>query len=290
MLSTFLGVETDEVQFINYRLEVPMTTVASMLRLEGRKALITGGNGKIGQAAAATFLELGARVALVDLPAANFRSTAEQINGFTETDSLILEVDLADEVATREVVAQAGEELGGIDIVVHSAAYVGTTAVPGWAVPFEEQQVKPWDAALRINLTAPFVIAQAARHLLKASGHGSVIFLASIYGLTGPDMRLYAGTRMGNPAGYNASKGGLLQLMRYLATVLAPEIRVNAISPGGVWRSQPEEFVTRYSERTPLGRMAREEDLKGAFAYLASDLSQYVTGHNLVVDGGWTAW
>ena len=103
-------------------------------------------------------------------------------------------------------------------------------------------------------------------------------------------MRLYEGTVMGNPAAYGASKGGLLQLTRWLATVMAPAVRVNAITPGGVWRNQPEPFRTRYEERTPLRRMATEEDLKGAIAYLASDLSSYVTGHNLVVDGGWTTW
>ena len=119
---------------------------------------------------------------------------------------------------------------------------------------------------------------------------GSVILIASIYGLVGPDLRLYEDTLMNNPLGYGVSKGGLLQLMRYLATILAPDIRVNAISPGGVWRSQAEIFHKRYRERTPLKRMAIEEDLKGAFAYLASDLSAYVTGHNLVIDGGWTAW
>ena len=95
---------------------------------------------------------------------------------------------------------------------------------------------------------------------------------------------------MTNPAGYGASKGGLLQLTRYLATVFAPKIRVNAITPGGIWRGQPEIFVNRYEKRTPLGRMGMEEDFKGAVAYLASDLSTYVTGQNLVVDGGWTAW
>jgi NAD(P)-dependent dehydrogenase (short-subunit alcohol dehydrogenase family) len=95
---------------------------------------------------------------------------------------------------------------------------------------------------------------------------------------------------MGNPAGYAASKGGLLQLTKYLATALAPAVRVNALSPGGVTRGQPRPFQQRYVERTPLRRMAVEEDLKGAFAYLAGDLSAYVTGHNLVVDGGWTAW
>ena len=95
---------------------------------------------------------------------------------------------------------------------------------------------------------------------------------------------------MANPAGYGVSKGGLLQLTRYLATSFAPDIRVNSISPGGVWRDQPKEFRQRYTANTPLARMASEEDLKGAVAYLASDLSSYVMGHNLVVDGGITTW
>jgi NAD(P)-dependent dehydrogenase (short-subunit alcohol dehydrogenase family) len=95
---------------------------------------------------------------------------------------------------------------------------------------------------------------------------------------------------MGNPAAYSVSKGGMVQFTRWLATVLAPEIRVNAISPGGIWRTQPEDFHRRYIERTPLGRMASEEDLKGAVVYLASDMSSYVTGQNLLVDGGWTSW
>ena len=103
-------------------------------------------------------------------------------------------------------------------------------------------------------------------------------------------MRLYDGLPMGNAAAYGVSKGGLLQLTRYLSTVLAPKIRVNAITPGGVERGQNPKFQERYVYRTPLGRMASEEDYKGASLYLASDLSQYVTGQNLVVDGGWTAW
>jgi NAD(P)-dependent dehydrogenase (short-subunit alcohol dehydrogenase family) len=143
---------------------------------------------------------------------------------------------------------------------------------------------------LEVNVTAPFILAQTCAEALSASGHGSVINILSIYGLVGPDFSLYEGTPLGNPAAYGASKGGLLQLTRYLATALAPAIRVNAITPGGVFRDQAQSFRKRYVDRTPLGRMATEEDFKGAVAYLASDLSKYVTGSNLVVDGGWTAW
>jgi NAD(P)-dependent dehydrogenase (short-subunit alcohol dehydrogenase family) len=174
--------------------------------------------------------------------------------------------------------------------VVHCAAYTGATDVPGWAVPFEQQTVEAWDRAMRVNVTAAFVLAQEAATPLTKSQHGSIVLIGSIYGLRAPDPTLYAGTAMQTPAAYSASKAALIQLGQHLATELAPRIRVNTITPGGVWRGQPDTFVQRYVEKTPLRRMAAEEDVKGAAVYLASDLSSYVTGHNLVVDGGWTAW
>jgi NAD(P)-dependent dehydrogenase (short-subunit alcohol dehydrogenase family) len=263
-----------------------MRTLKSLMDLTGRRALLTGGAGLIGAAAAECLLELGAQVAIVDREPADCQARAEALG----PGAWPLPCDLGDEAATRAAVKAAIARFDGLDILIHCAAYVGTTQVAGWAAPFEQQTVAAWDGALRVNLTAPFVMAQEAREALTSSGHGLIILFSSIYGMVGPDMGLYAGTSMANPAGYNASKGGVLQLTRYLATLLAPRIRVNAISPGGVWRQQPDVFRQRYEARTPLGRMATEEDLKGAVAYLASDLSAYVTGQNLVVDGGWTVW
>ncbi len=264
--------------------------LAAMMDLSGRTALVTGGAGHIGLAMAETLVELGGRVALVDIDATTLRRRADTLSRARKDSAIAVSCDLGNEEATRRAARVAIGELGGLDLLVHCAAYVGTTRAPGWAVPFEQQSVEAWDAALRVNLTAAFVLVQEARQPLARSGHGSVIFVASTYGLVGPDFRLYEGTDMANPAGYGASKGGLLQLMRYLATLLAPRVRVNAITPGGVWRDQPAAFHKRYVARTPLGRMATEDDLKGAVAYLATDMSAYVTGHNLVVDGGWTIW
>lgn len=256
--------------------------------MAGRRALITGGAGHIGRVAAETLLELGATVSVLDLNPAECEAVAASLG--RPQSVFAVPCDLMDEAATRGAVHEAIGRMGGLDILVHCAAYIGATNVPGWAVPFELQTVAAWDAAMRVNLTSAFVLAQEAKEPLASSGHGSVILVSSIYGLVGPDFRLYAGTEMANPGGYAASKGGLIQLTRHLATALAPQVRVNAISPGGVWRNQPEVFHQRYVSRTPLKRMAAEEDLKGAVAYLASDLSSYVTGHNLVIDGGWTAW
>ena len=263
-----------------------MRALRELMDLTGRKALLTGGAGHLGRACAEALLELGASVAILDRDPDACRARAAEFG----PQAVPLPCDLADEAATRAAVPTALRLLGGLDILVHCAAYVGTTQTHGWAVPFEQQEVAAWDAALRVNLTAAFVLAQEARTPLAASGRGSIILFSSIYGVAGPDLGLYEGTSMANPAGYGASKAGLLQLARHLATTLAPRIRVNAISPGGVWRGQPQAFHARYEARTPLKRMAVEEDVKGAVAYLASDLSAYVTGHNLLVDGGWTAW
>jgi len=267
-----------------------MRTIKQLMDLRNRVALITGGAGHIGHVIGGGLAELGASIAVLDIDQTTAAASCAEIARNYNVETLALAVDLTDIAAVKSVPLTVIEKFGKLDIVIHSAAYGGDTKFPGWAVPFAEQTTEAWDRALRVNLTSAFALAQAARESLIESGHGSIVLISSIYGLVGPDMSLYDGTTMTNPAGYGASKAGLLQLTRYLATVLAPQIRVNAISPGGVWRQQVEMFHDRYRARTPLGRMATEEDLKGAVAYLSSDLSSYVTGHNLVVDGGWTAW
>ncbi|MHA1597315.1 MAG: SDR family oxidoreductase [Alphaproteobacteria bacterium] len=265
-------------------------SLKQLMDLSGRVALITGGAGHVGGEAASALAELGADVAIVDIDGAKATVTAESIAKTHTVKSVGMTIDLADEAALKALPENVVKQFGRLDIIVNSAAFVGTSELEGWAVPFAEQSIETWRAALEVNLTAAFTLIQAAAPILEKSGSGSVINIASIYGMVGPDMRLYEATSMANPAAYGVSKGGLLQLSRWLSTALAPNIRVNSITPGGIWRGQPDSFVARYVERVPLGRMSREEDMKGAIAYLASDLSSYVTGENIVVDGGWTAW
>lgn len=267
-----------------------MRSVETLMSLAGRRALVTGAAGYLGLPICETLVELGAKVAVLDLDAAACEKRAKELSRRRRGAAFALPCDLADEAQARAAVRAAAGRLGGLDILIHSAGFVGNSKLPGWAVPFKDQTVDAWDRAMRVNLTAPFVLVQEARAALAKSGRGSVILLSSIYGLSGPDRRLYAGTGMENPLAYGSSKGGLLQMTRALATTLAPAVRVNAISPGGVFRGNPKSFVDRYTARTPLARMAAPEDLKGAVAYLASDLSSYVTGHNLMVDGGWSSW
>jgi NAD(P)-dependent dehydrogenase (short-subunit alcohol dehydrogenase family) len=258
--------------------------------LSGRVALITGGAGKIGSSMAASLAELGATVVILDLDQARCEATAEDLRQQFNAPARACAINLADSDQVMAVGEWVRRELGRLDVVVNAAALVGTTPLQGWVTPFEEQRLDTWRAAFEVNLTSVFALTQSCVGLLRESGHGSVINIASIYGVVGPDWRLYESTAMGNPAAYSASKGGLLQLTRWLATTLAPAVRVNAITPGGVQRDSREPFLGRYISRVPLQRMARDEDFKGAVAYLASDLSSYVTGQNIIVDGGWTAW
>ena len=267
-----------------------MRSIEQLQSLTGRRALVTGGAGHIGRAFCETLAELGADVAVLDLDEAACAAVAEDLDKRFSVRTHPLGADLADEERMRAAPAEVAEVLGGLDILVNCAAFVGTSGLTGWVTPFEEQSVDTWRAALEVNLTAAFALIQAATPHLRASGRGSVVNIASTYAVVGPDMGLYEGTAMGNPAAYAASKGGLVQLTRWLATVLAPDVRVNCISPGGVARGQDPDFVARYEARTPMRRMGTEEDMKGALAYLASDLSAYVTGQNLLVDGGWTVW
>ena len=258
--------------------------------LQGRVALVTGGAGHIGRAICEALAELGADIAVLDIDGEVCEEAALRLHTSFGVKTMPMVIDLSQDQMLRSVPHVILERFDRLDILVNSAALVGTSKLKGWAVPLAEQDVDTWRLALEVNLTAAFVLVQACAEALAVSGRGAVINIGSIYGMVGPDMRLYKSGVLGNPAAYAASKGGLLQLTRWLATVLAPDIRVNAITPGGIWREQPEIFCERYKNRTPLQRMATEEDLKGAVAYLASDLSSYVTGHNLVVDGGWTAW
>jgi len=268
-----------------------MRRISELFSLSGRVALVTGGCGHIGRAISEALVEQGATVAVCDRDETACITQAGQLAKHVgrEGAALAIAADLGDETSTRAAVRRVGDLKHRLDIVIHAAGFVGTTQAPGWNEPFARQTLAAWRQAMAVNLDAAFVLAQEAMPALQAAPSGSIILLGSIYGLLAPQWSLYEDTTMNNPAAYNASKGGIVQLTRFLATTLAP-VRVNCLSPGGVERGQPDNFRQRYCERTPLKRMANEEDFKGAVAFLASDASAYVTGQNLLVDGGWSAW
>ena len=267
-----------------------MRSNSSLMDLSDRTALITGGAGHLGRAMAISLAEQGAKIILLDASEAALESAKEILMKDYAVSVECIKVDLESSEQIADVPALIAEYGGTLDILVNNAAFSGTSKLTGWGVPFEQQSVETWRRALEVNLTAVFAMAKVCKPLLRRSAGGSIINVASIYGVLGPDMSLYDGTEMGNPAAYAASKGGLIQLTRWLATVLSPDVRVNCISPGGLERGQPLVFQERYIEKTPLRRMAVEEDFKGVALFLASDMSRYITGQNILVDGGWSTW
>jgi NAD(P)-dependent dehydrogenase (short-subunit alcohol dehydrogenase family) len=267
-----------------------LTTLSELMDMRGHRALITGATGYLGQAIAETLAEVGADLILVDRPGSNFIELEKRLINTWQVKAYSLVCDLEIENERKAMIATVKSDGLGLSCLVNNAAYVGSSNLQGWGVPFEEQTVETWRRAFEVNLTAVFHLSKSFAPELRQSLKGSIINIASIYGEYGPDWGLYEDTSMGNPAAYSASKGGLLQLTRWLATTIAPNVRVNAISPGGVYRNQPQKFVDRYIAKTPLRRMATEDDFRGAVAYLATGLSKYVTGQTLKVDGGWGTW
>ncbi len=256
------------------------------MSLSGRTAVITGAAGMLGKVFADALAQLGADLWLVDLNEKSLLDISHEIetnyNNKVSIHACDLEleqsrIDLADKVLAS----------GHISILINNAAFVGTTGLAGWNVNFKEQSIETWRRAFEVNLTAAFHLSQLFAESLKNAHGGNIINVASIYGQWGPDWSLYEGLDMSNPAAYAASKGGLIQVTKWLAATLAPEVRVNAISPGGIQRGQAPLFLERYSARTPLGRMATEQDFLGALAFLATDFGAYVTGQVIAVDGGW---
>lgn len=266
------------------------TPLSALMDLKGRTALVTGAAGHIGIIIAETLLELGASVLLLDRHEDALASAQNKLFKTFQGNVQTLHIDLEDE-AERSSIPEILETSGnGISILVNNAAFVGDTKIDGWNASFQHQSLEAWRRAMEVNLTSVFHLCQILAPALAKSNKGSILNVASMYGVIGPNPSLYDGTSINSPAGYSASKGGIISLSRWLATHLAPEIRVNCISPGGIYRHQDSKFVDRYIERTPLARMGKEEDLKGAIAYFSSDQSNWVTGQNLSIDGGFTVW
>ena len=264
--------------------------------LAGRVSIVTGGAGLLGKEFSRTLAESGAGVVVADLDSDAALQAAEELRG-DGREVIGLHTDVSDPDAVNGMMEQALKQFGRVDILVNSAA-VDPKFDPSHPTlefgEFENFQLEAWNQALAVNLTGLFLCSQAVVRPMLEQESGVIINLCSTYGLVGPDQRIYQQPdqpKRYKPVHYSVSKAGVLGLTRYLATYYAGRgIRVNALTPGGVFNGQDEEFVRQYSARTVLGRMARPDELNAALLFLASDASSYMTGANLVVDGGWTAW
>jgi len=266
-----------------------MATIRELGNLKGRQALITGAAGGLGQVFTETLAELGADLILIDLPGTDLASIADKVSKDWGVSTESIFCDLEHQSQRSALVAQVANSKRDLNILVNNAAFVGTSDLVGWNVSFEEQSIDSWRRAVEVNLTAVFDLCKGLIPIMENAKGANIVNIASVYGYLAPYWQIYKDSGLSNPAAYSVTKAGLIQFTRWLSTTLAPKIRANSISAGGIYRGQPTEFVKRYIERTPAGRMGNEDDFRGAISYLSSDLSKYVTGTNLIVDGGWSA-
>jgi NAD(P)-dependent dehydrogenase (short-subunit alcohol dehydrogenase family) len=264
--------------------------------LKGKVALVTGATGILGQHFCRGLAEAGASVVVLDLQQETCTTFAQTLEREYKTACLGVACDVSNPSSVQSALANTLARFPTIHIL-HNNAATKSADLSAFFETFENYSLEEWRAIQAVNLDGMFLMAQAVgRQMLQQKIPGSIIQTASIYGIMGVDQRIYEGSEylgrpINTPAVYSASKGGVVALTRYLATYWAQHgIRVNTLTPGGVYSSQNETFTQRYAQRVPLGRMAKAEELVGALLFLASDASSYVTGQNIVVDGGLSAW
>lgn len=267
--------------------------------LSGRVAIITGGAGLLGYYHAAILASAGAHAVLLDLHAANPASRAAQLTSESGVNCLGIDVDITAEISLHNARDLIVATFGRIDILINNAANnpkVEDTGGQTWS-RLENFPLEVWDADIRVGLTGAFLCSRIFGTEMVKRGGGVIVNVASDLGLIAPDQRLYrldglpVEQQPVKPVTYSVVKTGLIGLTRYLATYWSDaHIRVNAISPGGVFNGQPEVFLNRLQQLIPMGRMAERDEYQGAILFLCSDASSYMTGSNLVVDGGRTCW
>ena len=274
-------------------------TIQDKFDLSGRVAVVTGGAGLLGAEFCRTLAEAGAAVVVVDLNTLASQATADALtkSGY---EVLAVPTDITNPASVNGLVEKVLSTFGRLDVLVNSAALdpkFDAEAMKKGITPgaFEDYPLDQWNAALGVNLTGMFLVTQACvRPMIEQEKKGSIINICSTYGLNGPDQRIYikGGERVAfKPVYYTVTKAGVMGFTKYLAAYYAEtEIRVNALTPGGVFNNHEDYFVKNYSAKTILGRMAKKDEMNGALLFLASDASSYMTGNNVVVDGGWTAW
>jgi NAD(P)-dependent dehydrogenase (short-subunit alcohol dehydrogenase family) len=257
--------------------------VEELFSLRGKVALVTGGSGRYGLPICLALAEAGAMVVVGSREADKAAAAAALLRETADAEGL--PIDLTSRASVQAAADQIVKSFGRVDVLVNNAARLTT----GTLESFSDAQ---WSADMETNAAGLFTACQIFGNVMKTRGTGAIINMGSIYGLVSPRFSIYEGhPEMTSPPSYAFAKGGLVSLTRYLAVYLAPAgVRVNCITPGGLESpGMPEDFKRRYEARTPLGRLARWNDIKGATVFLASDASAYMTGQNVVLDGGLTA-
>lgn len=260
--------------------------------LSSETVLLAGGAGILGTRFAHALARQGAKVAVVDLDAKKAAAVADAAAKEHKVRAAGFGADVADASAIGALRRDVERALGPVSVLVNAVA----SKSEGFFAPFESYALADWDQVMRSNVTGPMLACREFGPGMAERGRGSIINILSIYGIVAPDQRIYEGSSyegraINTPAVYSTSKAALLGLTRHLAALWGDRgVRVNAVTPGGVFSGQNDTFVQRYSARVPMGRMAVKDEISGAIVFLASRASSYVTGQNIVVDGGLSAW
>jgi len=254
--------------------------------LKNKIAVVTGGAGLIGKELVKGLAASGATAIVADIDKNKAKAIADKIKN-RNMDVVPMKLDITREKSVSELIKSINKKWHRIDIWVN-AAYPRTK---DWGEFFENTKVSSWRKNVDMHLNGYFICCQKIAEYMKKQHFGSIINFGSTYGIVGPEFSVYKGTKMTMPGPYSAIKGGIINFTKYMASYYGKyDIRINCLSPGGVWSNTcPKTFVKQYSAKTPLKRMAKPDDIVGGVIYLASDAASYVTGHNLVIDGGWTA-
>jgi NAD(P)-dependent dehydrogenase (short-subunit alcohol dehydrogenase family) len=279
---------------------VAHASVRTQFNLADRVAIVTGGSGFLGVQHAEALAEMGAIPVLFDLDRARLEAAAARVRDSTGGCCEIATADITDAASLRTAVDTVQMRHGRIDVLVNNAAlaHAGIAAQTEFFAEFEDYRRELWDAGLKVNLTGTMLACQIVGPMMIAQGKGAIINIASDVGVISPDPRIYRpdghgynGVPFNSPPFYAVSKAAVIHLTKLLAVRWGPHnVRVNALSPAGVYRDHDPKFVEKLAATMPLGRMAAENEYKGAIVFLASDASSFMTGHNLVMDGGRTAW
>lgn len=268
-----------------------------LFSVEGRVAVVTGGMGQLGTAYAAALFERGARVAVFDVTTETRSGNVSFKKGLENGNIVAFQVDITDNLAVKAITEKVVELWEEPHILINNAALDSPPDAPPEEVgPFETYPISSFEKVMDVNVKGTLICCQVIGDAMAGKGRGSIINISSTYGILSPcqdiyDFRRRNGETFFKPVAYSVSKSAVLNLTRYLATYWAKKgVRVNTLTLAGVFNHQPAEFLDAYCARIPMGRMARADELCGAILYLASDASSYMTGSNLVVDGGWSAW
>ncbi|MBS4070817.1 MAG: SDR family oxidoreductase [Algoriphagus sp.] len=266
-------------------------SISPLFDLSGKVALVTGGAGLLASEHAIALADHGAIVILADKNLEKCNQAVHELasKGYNKIEGLELDVTSKDswEMVKNHLI----DRYGKIDVLINNAGYTNQSKSKNFDAGFEDFPLEDWTNIMNVNLTGCFLGCQVIGKQMLNQSKGAIINIASLYGVVSPNHKIYPGTGISQPVAYSVSKHGVVSLTKYLATLWAEKgVRVNALTPGGIWNGHSGLFLERFQQLNPIGRMSDKTELRGGIVYLASDASSHVIGHNLIIDGGWTAW